>query len=337
MKEKQRPMPFTQEEMEKIFQTNIITYAESRGMEIEKGDKKTVHVKNSGGLYLFKHGRGFICFATGRQGNIVEFAMEYFHFSKLEAMEDILGSRAYENTRPVLTVLSDQEKKLGEMVLPPHDRNNNRAASYLVNTRMIDEEIVYAMMEQGRIYQARQERNGIVYLNCAFVGYDERGAPRYCSLREMKAGSGFRQDVEHSDKTYGFLMPGKSNRVYEFEAPIDALSHATLCKQFGVDWQKDYRISEGCLSDRALERFLKQHPEVNEIVFCYDNDRDGRLPDGTPHNHGQVKAMEMKEKYEKRGYRTLIQTPHLKDFNQDRTDYYTFPEQAQEEDEEMEL
>lgn len=337
MSGKQKPMPFTPEEMEKIFNTDIITYAEKHGMEIEKGDKKTVHVKNSGGLYLFKHGRGFICFATGKQGNIVEFAMEYLNFSKREAMEDILGSRAYENTRSTFTVLSGQDKSRGEMILPPHDRSNNRAAAYLVNIRKIDEEIVYAMMEQNRVYQARQEKNGIVYLNCAFVGYDEKGVPRYCSLREMKAGSGFRQDIENSDKTYGFLMPGRSKRVYEFEAPIDAMSHATLCKRFGVDWQKDYRISEGCLSDRALERFLMLHPEIDEIVFCYDNDRDGRLPDGTPHNHGQVRAQEMSVKYGKKGYRTLIQTPHLKDFNQDTTDYYRFPEQEQEEDEAMEL
>ena len=77
-------------------------------------------------------------------------------------------------------------------------------------------------------------------------------------------------------------MEGKSNRVYEFEAPIDAMSHATLYKLRGYDWRKDYRISEGCLSDRALKRFLEEHPKVNEIVFCYDNDVDGKLADGTP-------------------------------------------------------
>ena len=132
-----------------------------------------------------------------------------------------------------------------EMVLPSRDRNNNRAALYLISDRKLDEDIVYALMDQGRIFQVRQEINGKKYINCAFVGYDQENTPRYCSLREMKLHGGFRQDIENSDKTYGFLMPGRSKRVYEFEAPIDAISHATLCKRFGIDWTKDYRISEG--------------------------------------------------------------------------------------------
>ena len=326
---KQKPMPFTKEEVEKIYNTNIIDFAVENGLILEKGDVNTVHVKNSGGLYLFKHGRGFHWFTTGKHGNIVEFAMEYFGLSKVEAMERVLGSRAYGSTITVAEPVKGKTKK--EMVLPPRDRSNNRAALYLVSDRKLDEDIVYALMDQGRIFQVRQEINGKKYINCAFVGYDQENTPRYCSLREMKLHGGFRQDIENSDKTYGFLMPGRSKRVYEFEAPIDAISHATLCKRFGIDWTKDYRISEGCLSDRALERFLKNHPEIKEIVFCYDNDSEGHLPDGTPHNHGQVKAEEMKKKYEKLGYWTAIQTPHLKDFNQDLMEYYHFPGQEQDE------
>ena len=39
----------------------------------------------------------------------------------------------------------------------------------------------------------------------------------------------------------------------------------------------------------------------------------------------------MKKKYEKLGYWAAIQTPHLKDFNQDLMEHYHFPEQEQEE------
>ena len=62
---KQKPMPFTKEEVEKIYNTNIIDFAVENGLILEKGDANTVHVKNSGGLYLFKHGRGFHWFTTG--------------------------------------------------------------------------------------------------------------------------------------------------------------------------------------------------------------------------------------------------------------------------------
>lgn len=315
-----RLMPFTEEQMRQIYDTNIIDFAVRNGFEIEKSDKATVHVKNSGGLYLFKHGRGYYSFTEEKGGNIVEFAMHYLGLEKRDAMERILGCRAYEQTVHIVTPQEKAER--GKMRLPPRDTDDRRVFAYLTKTRRIDPEIVQAMMKQGKVYQSRQEVNGRVRRNCAFVGYDSRGTPRYCALRGPSADSSFRQDMENSDKTYGFLMEGRSRRVYEFEAPIDAMSHATLCKLHGIDWRKDYRISEGCLSDKALKQFLKDHPQVREIVFCYDNDVDGKLADGTPHNHGQARAAQAKEYFASLGYVTSIQTPSQKDFNKMLTSLY---------------
>lgn len=318
-----RIMPFTEEQMRQIYNTNIIDFAIAQGFEVEKGDRATVHVKNSGGLYLFKHGRGFYCFTEEKGGDIVDFAMRYLGLEKISAMEAVLGSRAYELTAHVVPV---QEKApRGALVLPPRDRDDRRVFAYLTKTRRIDPEIVREMMRQGKVYQSRQEINGKIRCNCAFVGYDGAGMPRYCALRGPGADSKFRQDVEHSDKTYGFTMEGRGRRVYEFEAPIDAMSHATLCKMQGIDWRKDYRVSEGCLSSRALKHFLKVHPEVKEIVFCYDNDTDGKLADGTSHNHGQERAKQEKAYFDSLGYTTYIQTPVEKDFNKVLTKLYEQP------------
>jgi len=327
VRQRGRPMPFTEEQMQQIYNTNIIDFAVNHGFEIEKGDKATVHVKNSGGLYLFRHGRGYYSFTEEKGGNIVDFAMNYLGLEKLDAMERILGSRAYEQTGHIV---APQEKAArGKMQLPPRDTDDRRVFAYLTKTRRIDPEIVQAMMKQGKVFQSRQEVNGRVRRNCAFVGYDSRGTPRYCALRGPSADSSFRQDMENSDKTYGFLMEGRSRRVYEFEAPIDAMSHATLCKLHGIDWRKDYRISEGCLSDKALKQFLSDHPQVREIVFCYDNDVDGKLADGTPHNHGQIRAAQAKAHFESLGYTVYIQTPTQKDFNKVLTSLYERPVQKE--------
>lgn len=64
-----RPMPFTEEQMRQIYNTNIIDFAVRNGFEIEKSDKATVHVKHNGGIVpvqawpwlLFIYGR------TGRR------------------------------------------------------------------------------------------------------------------------------------------------------------------------------------------------------------------------------------------------------------------------------
>ena len=74
---RRRPMPFTEEQMKQVFDTNIIDFAVSHGFEVEKGDRNTVHVKHSGGLYLFRHGRGYYQFAGEKRGNIIQFAQEY--------------------------------------------------------------------------------------------------------------------------------------------------------------------------------------------------------------------------------------------------------------------
>lgn len=308
-----RRLPFTEEQMRQVFETNLIDFAIQHGFEVEKGDRNTVHVKQSGGLFLFKNGRGFYCFTSNKKGNIIDFTKAYLGASDFkEAVEMILGCRAYEQTEHYVMPMEKLER--GELILPPKDKSFMRTIDYLTQVRGIDDEILEAMIKAGKVYGARTEKNGRIFHNCAFVGFDESGKARYCSLRAPSESSKFRQDVEHSDKTYGFTMEGRSNRVYEFEAPIDAMSHATLCKLHGIDWREDHRVSEGCLSDKALQRYLGNHPE---IVFCYDNDVDGKLPDGSPHNHGQVRAEEYAVLYQERGYRVLIQTPQGKDFNQD--------------------
>lgn len=240
-----RKMPFTEEQMQKIYNTNIIDFAREHGFEVEKGDKATLHVKNSGGLYLFKHGRGFYCFTEEKGGNIVEFAMKYLNMEKLEAMELILGSKAYEQTTHV--VAPQEKPERGELQLPPRDQNDRRVFAYLTKTRKIDPEIVQDMMKQGRVYQSRQEINGKIRVNCAFIGYDEKEVPRYCALRGPSADSSFRQDMENSDKTYGFIMTGRSQRVYEFEAPIDAMSHVPV----GIP------VKKGVINRAALNEWWK--------------------------------------------------------------------------------
>lgn len=308
--------PFTREEMEKIYQTSIIDFAMENGLELENGGRKAFHVKNSGGLYLFRNGRGYYWFTQegygGGKGNIVDFAMEYFRLGKREAMEKILGCRA----APQVYIDTDIEDEKS-FQLPPRDQDNNRVIAYLVNARKLHPEIVLEMLRQNRIYQSRTEKNGKRYINCAFVGFDKGGKASYCSLRGPSSTSNYKMDVCGSQKETGFVIPGASGHVYVFESPIDALSHASMAALKGEDWTKDYRLSQGGLSTRALQYFLDSHPDIFHITLCYDNDQEGRLPDGTLCNFGQEAALKAKKQYEKLGYLVEIETPIQKDVNLD--------------------
>ena len=81
-----------------------------------------------------------------------------------------------------------------------------------------------------------------------------------------------------SDKKFGFVIPPEnqySREVSIFEAPIDCLSHQTLCKEGFIPPFDGWRLSLGGTSDLSLKHFLEHHKEVTHCVICTDNDEAG--------------------------------------------------------------
>jgi hypothetical protein len=117
-------------------------------------------------------------------------------------------------------------------------------------------------------------------------------------------------DCVGSDKRYGFNMAfSPSERLYVFESPIDAMSHASLENAATGDrnaWKRHSRLSLAGTSDAALPFFLNQHTAARELVFCLDNDEPGREA-----------AAAMARKYAGKGFQTRIELPRDKDFNED--------------------
>ena len=276
-----------------------------------------------GGLFIFKNGKGFYHFTTGIKGNILDFAKEYLGLDFKQAVESILGIKAYGNIGSFY-VYKEKPKKPFE--LPPKAENFNRVIAYLVGTRKIDKEIVNYFINQGKIYQSKEENKKGIFYNCAFVGYDENNVPKYCSLRSPSSKSNFRQDIESSDKSYGFTFNGTSNNLYVFESPIDLMSHITLIKLDGrIDWKKDNRVSCGCLSNMAIDTYLKQNKNIKNIIFCFDNDFNEKK------NYGQDKAKELGKMYKQLGYNCYIHKPKNKDFNEDLVKLVTSQQDLKEE------
>jgi hypothetical protein len=176
-----------------------------------------------------------------------------------------------------------------------------RLYDYLCCKRGIDSEIVQTLIQKGMLYE---DKRG----NAVFVGFDEHGAARFASLRGMCGD--FRGDCAGSDKRYGFCMASpRSDQVYIFESPIDAMSHGSLDNAFRGRkdaWERINRLSLAGTGDAAVPFFLNQHKAVAELVFCLDNDPAGRDV-----------AANMARKYAAKGYRVRIELPAGKDFNED--------------------
>ena len=175
--------------------------------------------------------------------------------------------------------------------------------------------------------------------NCVFCGFDENREMKYAAMRGVNQNSSFRQDAIGSDKKYGFCMEGTGNDVFVFEAPIDAMSHATLYKLEGLDWKKDSRICLGGVSELALDQYLKTHPDTKNIHFCLDNDQAGidNIYGVFDEKKSEYTTRSLLEAYRDKGYMVSVNLPVLKDYNMDLQSYCKEQSKANEEADECEL
>jgi len=88
-----------------------------------------------------------------------------------------------------------------------------------------------------------------------------------------------KMDKAGSDKTHNFHVPAKktdSRHLALFEAPIDALSHATFQQRGGWPWD-GHRLSLGGTSSVALIAFLERNPKITRVMLHLDNDAAGLI------------------------------------------------------------
>lgn len=284
--------------IEQARNADVVTFLERRhgftfayrGCAYRCRQHPSLAVKNDR-LSWFWHSRG-----VGGHGAI-DFLMKMEHMPFRRAVESVSGITP-------ATIPTRREEPPKALVLPEKAGISLRLHDYLCNRRGIDGGIVNTLIQKEKLYE---DKRG----NVVFVGHDEHGKARFASLRGTYGDCSFRGDCARSDKRYSFSMAAcaPSVRLYIFESPIDAMSHASLENAATGDigaWKRHSRLSLAGSSDAALPFFLNQHPCVKELAFCLDNDAPGREA-----------ASIMARKYADKGYHTKIILPAGKDFNVD--------------------
>lgn len=320
--------PFTESEVKAAYNTSIIDIVQQYGYELE-AQKDVFKVKQMGGLYIWSNGLGWY-HHTGdygkQKGNNVDFLLNFCNISsKTEAIRLLLDYSRIIPSAEINIPKIEKEKK--EFKLPEKNRGPGgfkRVMAYLIGTRKIDKDIVYRMINEKKLYEDFRH-------NCVFVAYDTNGNPRYAAQRgtvtNLPPGvAPFKGDVLGSEK-YPFVIQGKpeSKRVFVFEAPIEAMSHATIFKLGGKDYTEDNRISIGGLSPKALERYLNVNQQIKQIVFCLNNDYDAVNPvTGEIDNHGQKATVNLAKHFFGQGYDIRKSTPQMpnRDWNDQLKSYY---------------
>lgn len=329
-------MRYTQAEYQAAAGVNLLEYLQAKGYPLQRSGKEW-ELKDHDSFKISADGKSWYWHSkdVGRQSPILAIK-ELEGLNTIQAIKALAkfanGNSLERETSAVAPVTSSgkeqkptartnqtaktdrQNNQAKEFLLPEKNENNDRALAYLKQERGLDEEIVSLFMELGMIYESKP------YHNVVFIGEDQNRVARYATQRgtyHPANGKSFRGDVTGSQKEFPFLVEGNEGILAIYESPIDALSDATLAKLEGRNWQNKVYLSLAGMSTKGMEQYLKNHPNVHEIEIHLDNDVNGKDANGKPSNHGQIKAVQLKEQYEKEGYKVAVITPKNKDVNLD--------------------
>ena len=255
-------MTYTKEQIDRANQTDLVSFLQAQGEQLERAGQEYRWKRHDS---LTVRENRWYRHSQSKGGGPIDFVMEFYGKSFLEAVEMLIGERG-EAPPPVYL----------QFRLPPKSPDNQTARNYLTAARRIDEDVSGFFFSCGDLYEEAAHHNAV------FVGRDESGIPRYAHQRGT-VGS-FRLDVKGSDKTFNFCYRGEGERLFVFEAPIDLLSFLCLFKR---EWQKQSYLSLGGVGEKARLRFLSDRPNIKTVYLCLDSDQAGndacsRLVDLTP-------------------------------------------------------
>ena len=243
-------MTYTKEQIDRANQTDLVSFLQAQGEQLERAGQEYRWKRHDS---LTVRENRWYRHSQSKGGGPIDFVMEFYGKSFLEAVEMLIGERG-EAPPPVYL----------QFRLPPKSPDNQTARNYLTAARRIDEDVSGFFFSCGDLYEEAAHHNAV------FVGRDESGIPRYAHQRGT-AGS-FRLDVKGSDKAFNFCYRGEGERLFVFEAPIDLLSFLCLFKK---EWQKQSYLALGGVGEKALLRFLSDRPNIKTVYLCLDSDQAG--------------------------------------------------------------
>lgn len=247
-------------------------------------------------------------------GSQIDFLRVFAGMEVKEAVFWLLDFAGYQRStdwkpNPVIVEKKEVEKK--PFVLPPPAPDNRYLYHYLMGERKLSKEVIDFFVRAGLIYEERR------YHNIVFKGNDKNGVTRFASMRGVfdRNGKCFKCDVEGNDKNFGFhVWNEESTELEVFEGAIDLMSYADIYSDFHSN-----KLALGMLADAPLVTFLQEHPQIQSIKFCLDNDEPGRIA-----------AEKLMDKYYGLGYE-VDDCPPPKDYK----DYNKWLQEARKENQEI--
>ena len=263
----------TKGQIQEAREADLFRYLQFHEPGVLKRDGPNYRHKEHDSLVYVTGKRYWYWNSRGRSINALDYLVEIRGYGLVEAVNTLTDggirqTESYQSTAAKSYVHKEPEKK--PFSLPRAKSCSAFAVSYL-QRRGISSKVISRCFRSGLLYEARYKDEAV----CVFVGKDDGGKARFACMRGI--GTSLKKDVAGSDKRFSFCYPPEnpgSRQLAVFEAPIDALSHATLQELEGWKWN-GWRLSLGGTSHVALTAFLERHPEIRRVTLCMDNDLAG--------------------------------------------------------------
>ena len=271
-------MPWVEEEQsEKAREIDLLSYLQTYEPRELKPDGPGRYVTESHGSLVISNGKWK--WNNGSVGGVsaLDYLTKVRGVGFVEAVELLTGERAADARAYQESAKAQPPPKKWPFHPPRPLRYSNGAVSYL-QKRGISPEVINRCIKAGILYESRYYNPESAYHNaavCVFAGKNAQGEIKFAAMRGIDTD--MKQDKAGSDKRLNFCIPAKnpnSRHLAVFEAPIDALSHATLQQRGGWDWD-GHRLSLGGTADVALIAFLERNPQISRVILHLDNDEAG--------------------------------------------------------------
>ena len=298
--QKKQTLWYSDEQFEYAKECSALEYAQKRGYElIRKGNY--YHMKEHDSMVFSTDGMWFWN-SRSLIGKAIKFIMAYEDKTIVEAVqilnhvegqtyEDVKNGRVpqYTSRQPAQApraVPATTEKS--PFKLPVQSNDFRRMFGYLCGTRKLDVDILKNIIGQGDLYESvyryvvKSTGEMKEVHNAVFVGRDRHGEPKSAfqrGLTSLGENTTYKRDVSGSDPAAPFCIHGHEDAqtVIVFEASIDAISHACIYKDAGLDYKLYDRIALGGTEKTVgLTTYLQTHPTISRVVIAMDEDAGGR-------------------------------------------------------------
>ena len=266
----------TDEQVKAARDADLFAYLQTCEPGVLKRDGPNYRHREHDSLVYVSNRRFWYWNSRGKRINALDYLMEIRGYGFTEAVTRLTGE-AVPRASPIHPQEQPKPRRPAKLFLPWPKKCATGLFTYLLK-RGISDKVIERCIRLGMLYQGsyKPKKDEPKYIPvCVFTGADEAGKVRFACMRGLY--DNLKKDVYGSDKAYSFCLPPErahSSQVAVFEAPIDALSHATMQELDGWQWN-GYRLSLGGTSPVALIAFLERHPEICRVTLHMDNDVGG--------------------------------------------------------------